>query len=718
MKLYKRIVGAGLSALLAVGMALPALAAGQLEKNETVYVVMEPDGSVRSQTVSNHLHQEGGLSGVTDRSNLTAIENTQDAAGFTQNGEELTWDTDNADVYYKGESTKNAPVTAEIAYSLDGKTAPLEELLGQSGHLAITITLHNQETGTASIGGKEREICTPFVAMVGALLEEGYENIQAPHGVVRSLGNRQAAGFVCLPGVRGSLEDLLPEDLDEAESYLQDQVTLEADVTDLTAPSIFIACGADGEALETEGFSGLEGLDGLDSLQEDMDALDEGMAELLDGAQRLADGAQALNSGALELLSGVAQLAQGASQLNVGAISLRNGAQELSAGAASARDGAQQLQSGANDLAGGLSNLQAGAGALSNGFSQVKSGSQNLCAGLQTLNGNSAALTSGMQQLSEGINALYAAAGPEGQLAGGSQAFAASLEGAAANAAGALSQLPAPDSFAAMLTAAGVPAEQQGQLLAAYSGAYQSAATMSGGLSELSGSYAQISGGIQQVSAGAQALQAGAANLSQGLGAYTQGVANASAGASQLDAGLAQLGNSIPALTGGVAQLVDGSNRLSAGAGALSQGNAALAEGAQQLAQGSESLVSGTAQLMDGITALLEGAQSLQSGTEELSSGAGDLQNGLGRYNAEGISKLTGALDADQLSSLKEAIDAMENRMEGYGSFAGAPDDAKVTTRFIMKTAEEAPAPAASEEDSAAQPEEGTFWERVRGLFS
>lgn len=717
MKLYKRIVGAGLSALLAVGMALPALAAGHLEKDETVYVVMEPDGSVRSQTVSTHLHKEGGLAGAADRSTLTAIENTQDAAGFTQNGQELTWDTDKADVYYKGESTKTAPVTAEITYSLDGKTAPLEELLGQSGHLSITITLHNQETGTASIGGKEREICTPFVAMIGALLEEGYENIEAPHGVVKPLGNRQAAGFVCLPGVRGAIDDLLPGDLQDAESYLQDQATLEADVTDMTAPSIFIVCGADAEALETEGFSGLEGLDGLDSLQEDMAALDEGMAELLDGAQRLADGAQALNSGALELLSGVAQLAQGAAQLNAGAISLRNGAQELSAGAANARDGAQQLQSGANELAGGLSNLQAGAGALSEGYTQLKSGSQSLTAGLQALNGNSAALTGGMQQLTDGINALCAAAGPEGQLAAGSQAFAAALEGAAANAAGAVSQLPAPDSFAAMLAAAGVPAEQQGQLLAAYSGAYQSAAAMSGGLSELNSSYGQVAAGIQQAGAGAQALQAGAASLSQGLEAYTQGVASASAGANQLDSGLSQLGSKIPALTGGVAQLMDGSNRLSAGAGALSQGNAALAEGAQQLAQGSEALVSGTAQLVDGIAALLQGAQSLQSGTGELATGAGSLQQGLARYNSEGISKLTGSLDAEQLTSLKEALDAMESRLEGYGSFAGASEGAQVTTRFIMKTAEEPAAPVASE-DAAAQPEEETFWQRVRGLFS
>lgn len=51
-------------------MALPAFAASQpsFSKDETVYAVMAPDGSVTSTTVSAHLYNAAGLSGVTDRS--------------------------------------------------------------------------------------------------------------------------------------------------------------------------------------------------------------------------------------------------------------------------------------------------------------------------------------------------------------------------------------------------------------------------------------------------------------------------------------------------------------------------------------------------------------------------------------------------------------------------------------------------------------------------
>jgi len=719
MKLIQKVTAVGLSALLLTSAALPALAAGGLEKDETVYVVLEDDGSVRSQTVSAHLHKEGGLSGVKDRSTLTNIENTQDNSGFTQNGEDLVWDTQSEDLYYKGNASRQAPVSAEITYALDGNEAPLSELLGQSGRITITIKLTNNETGAFTLDGKTYNVCTPFITMVGAVLGEGWENVEAPNGIVKSLANSQAAGFVVMPGVRTALNGLISDDLEEdVDSYLQDEVVLEADVTDLAAPSIFIVCGTDAEDLKEEGFTDLdvEGLD-LDNLQEDMDALNDGMSELLDGASRLTDGAKELNSGALELLDGVAALVEGANKINDGAIALRDGAQALSSGAAEAQNGAQELQSGAGALAGGLNNLQAGAGAITQGYSQLKSGSESLSSGLNTLDGNSAAINAGAEQLSDGIATLAAAAGAEGQLTQGAAAFGTALDSAATAGEQAMGQLPNPETYGALLAAAGVPAEQQAQLLAAYTGAYQSATQMSGGLTQLNASYAELTGGVQQVAQGIQALQEGAAGLSTGLTAYTQGVASAKTGASQLDAGLAQLGAKLPELTGGVSQLVDGSNQLYAGAGALSQGNAALAEGAQQLAQGSAELAAGTAQLPQGGNALLDGTKALQEGTQQLADGAVDLQDGLNRYNDEGISKLTGSLDAEQVTTLKSVLDEMENRKEAYGSFSGTPEDAETTTRFILKTAEEPDAQEDVDSQEEEQPEEKSLWDRIKALF-
>ena len=120
MKKTLRFTSAALTLALAAGMALPAFAAAKpsFSKDETVYAVMAPDGSVTSTTVSAHLYNAAGLSGVTDRSTLTDIVNTESDAAFTQNGDSLTWDTTDTDVYYKGNTSRALPVSAAVTYTL------------------------------------------------------------------------------------------------------------------------------------------------------------------------------------------------------------------------------------------------------------------------------------------------------------------------------------------------------------------------------------------------------------------------------------------------------------------------------------------------------------------------------------------------------------------------------------------------------------------------
>ena len=133
MKKTLRFTSAALTLALAAGMALPAFAAAKpsFSKDETVYAVMAPDGSVTSTTVSAHLYNAAGLSGVTDRSTLTDIVNTESDAAFTQNGDSLTWDTTDTDVYYKGNTSRALPVSAAVTYTLDGVTRyPLAYVAG------------------------------------------------------------------------------------------------------------------------------------------------------------------------------------------------------------------------------------------------------------------------------------------------------------------------------------------------------------------------------------------------------------------------------------------------------------------------------------------------------------------------------------------------------------------------------------------------------------
>ena len=79
MKKSLRFASAALAVALAASCAAPAFAAGgsSFTKSETVYAVMNADGSIQSTTVSEHVYSASGLSKVTDQSTLTDIQNTE-----------------------------------------------------------------------------------------------------------------------------------------------------------------------------------------------------------------------------------------------------------------------------------------------------------------------------------------------------------------------------------------------------------------------------------------------------------------------------------------------------------------------------------------------------------------------------------------------------------------------------------------------------------------
>ena len=339
MKKSLRIASAALALTLAASCAVPAFAAGSssFSKDETVYAVMNADGSIQSTTVSEHVYSASGLSKVTDQSTLTNIQNTESSAEFTQDGEKLVWNTDDTDVYYKGDTDRALPIQATVTYALDGQEAALEDLIGKSGHLTMTIALKNNETGTVNVNGTDRTIVTPLVTAVGVVLGDDASNVNAVNGLLESAAKSSVAAFVTLPGVKESLDGLLPEQVNGVAEYLQDSVTVEADVESLTAPQILLACAASAEALG-QGDEVFD-LDSLNDLTDGIAALNDAMNQLLDGASQLKAGAAQLAAGSLALLDGANQLDSGLGQLTEGLDTLTSNNAALTSGAQQVADG-------------------------------------------------------------------------------------------------------------------------------------------------------------------------------------------------------------------------------------------------------------------------------------------------------------------------------------------------------------------------------------------
>ena len=634
MKKSLRFASAALALTLAAGCAMPAFAAGKssFSKSETVYAVMNGDGSIKSTTVSEHLYSASGLANVTDKTTLTDIQNTESDAEFTQNGEELVWNTNDTDVYYKGNTDKALPIDVKVTYALDGQEAALEDIIGKSGHLTVTVNLKNNETGTVNVNGKDRTIVTPLITAVGVILGGDASNVTAEHGMIESAAKSSVAAFVTLPGVKDSLSGLLPDEVDSIEDYLQDTVTVEADVEDFTCPQVMVACATSTAALGT---SNVFDLSSINDLTDGINQLNDAMSQLMDGASQLVDGTSQLAGGVLALLDGANTLNNGAAALDDGLGQLTNGLDTLSANNAALNAGAQQVADGV--LASANKTLKEG-GLIDEDmtWSNYEAVIDNI------LTMNEKTLAAGRRKI---VRTVWEQA----------------------------------------------PSFKDSQLdLALYLSATKTNHDLEAALKLMQNYDPSMLCGLVQLLTSEDAKNTAKAELKYQV-ENSQDMADVRA----LKTSLSQ-----------IQFFVSSVNQYTAGV--------------QTAADGAHSAKDGSAQLAAGTKTLYDGVNTLNTGAGQLNDGAGQLNDGLNQFNEEGISKLTGALDQDQLHGLKTVLDEMTDRLNDYTSFAGAPDDAERSVKFVYKTAET----AASVDVAAAETEtvkEGNIftrlWQRIVNLF-
>ena len=634
MKKSLRFASAALALTLAAGCAMPAFAAGKssFSKSETVYAVMNGDGSIKSTTVSEHLYSASGLANVTDKTTLTDIQNTESDAEFTQNGEELVWNTNDTDVYYKGNTDKALPIDVKVTYALDGQEAALEDIIGKSGHLTVTVNLKNNETGTVNVNGKDRTIVTPLITAVGVILGGDASNVTAEHGMIESAAKSSVAAFVTLPGVKDSLSGLLPDEVNSIEDYLQDTVTVEADVEDFTCPQVMVACATSTAALGTDNVFDLSS---INDLTDGINQLNDAMSQLMDGASQLVDGTSQLAGGVLALLDGANTLNNGAAALDDGLGQLTNGLDTLSANNAALNAGAQQVADGV--LASANKTLKEG-GLIDEDMTW--SNYEAVIDNILTMNDKT--LAAGRKKM---VRTIWEQA----------------------------------------------PSFKDSQLdLALYLSATKTNHDLEAALHLMQNYDPSMLCGLVQLLTSQEAKDTAKAELKYQV-ENSQDIAD-------------------------VRALKDSLSKIQYFVSSVGQYTA----GVQTAADGAHSAKDGSAQLAAGTQTLYDGVNTLSDGASQLNDGAGQLNDGLNQFNEEGISKLTGALDEDQLHGLKTVLDEMTDRLENYTSFAGAPDDAENSVKFIYKTAETvAAADATAAETETVQ--EGNFftrlWQRIVNLF-
>ena len=479
-----------------------SLAAGNTPKDETVYALLESDGTVSGIYVVNafELDSEGE---ITDYGTYSAVRNLTTTDELQVQGDQIKINAPTGWFYYEGKlESASLPWVISIQYFLDGAEVDADELPGTDGDLQIQIDIRaNEDVGT--------DFSDHYMLQVSLSLDtEKCRDIAADGATITSAGDEKNIVFSVLPGNDGVF-------------------SVEMTVTDFEMEGLQIS----GVAM------------GMD-VDMDTTELTDGLSELTDGIQELSDGADELQDGAGEYGNGIDTLADKTDELdeasaNVtsGLVNIAAGFSELTGTSDDLSEGLAQLQDGLDQYALGLSQLQTQAAALGEGSAQFSDGLAQAVSGMSGIMTNAdtlKAMAEGLQNstdpqvaaFAQGYLALYDA------LADFSEGIGDLEEQYAAINAG-VSQ---------MNTAIGALSEGLEDLdsgLAAFAEGFAAQAAalaeISAGLNDLASNYSDMDSGISQLASSAAQLADAYADIYEGIGALQDGITELSDGTATLD---------------------------------------------------------------------------------------------------------------------------------------------------------------------------------------
>lgn len=380
-----KVVGSVLLSAVMAGSMMPVTVFAQsndenpTEKTETVYSVLNSDGSISDTIVSSWLHDEDGINNIKETLNLKNVKNIKTSEKPSKDGNTYTWNAKGNDVYYEGDGTQQLPVSVKIRYELDGQEVSAKDIDGKSGHLKLTISFTNNKSETKTINGKSIIIHPSFLA--GGMLNMStgnFTNVKCDAGKIVNDGSNEILAFANIPGLN---ETLTSAGLDKVNDQLgiSDDVVVEADVNDFDLGSIMI------------------GMTNEIDLSEELGSIDS-VSELTDGIDQLMDADEQLIDGSKQLYDGTTQLKEQASPLTSASGQVR----ELSAGAIQLNDGVKSLQTGLTAYTAGVSSLDAGVSQLYG----IPQGAATISSGMTTKGKSGFSMVEASATLKAGLNQL------------------------------------------------------------------------------------------------------------------------------------------------------------------------------------------------------------------------------------------------------------------------------------------------------------------------
>lgn len=674
MRYLKKTCAVTLSAAMVLGLAATAgnvsYAATNVEKEETVYVNLDSDGTVDDVTVSNWLKNVTGTSDVQDVSNLKDIKNVKGDETFTQNGDKITWKANDADIYYQGTTDEKPPVNVKISYQLDGKDIKAEDLAGKSGKLKMTIQYENNSTFEDEVDGKNVKMNTPFLMASAVILPvDTFSEVTVSQGKLVSEGSNQILVAYGMPGLADSLN--LTDDMkDEMNEKLGDTVTVEATVKDFSMDSIYtVASSSEFSDIDLDDDSDMNDLE--DAVNDLADATDE----LISGSSDLSDGLTTLKDNFKTYASGVGDVSKGASDLSTGAGKLAKGIKQYTNGVTTLTNGAGQYVSGANQLASGVTQYVSGEKVLDDGISKLYNSAKDFPAKYSDFDAGLNKYVNKVNSLPEEIEkAMPAMVTP---------IVTSVVDSDTSDAANAAKNEITPI-IEAIKNSSSLSGEEKKNLIDTVN------STVTLAITEALKTQKTTDAKAAKEAAGA----IDTSGLDSKFAALAEGGNDLVTNSATIKASIAAVGSGAKDLYDGVKQLSSANDTLLKGATTLSKSGLSLTDGIKTLTGSTKTLTSSANQLSNGASKLSKGASKLDSATKEVSSGVNKLQDGsvtlldgMNQFKDEGTGKLQNEYNS-KIKTVMDRFKAITKDADDYKSFSGIADGMDGSVKFIFQTAE------------------------------
>lgn len=349
-------------------------------REETVYLDIQPDGTVDEVIAVVRLRVDRA-GNYTDYGAYSSVSNLTNALVPVLASDGVSWSFPEAYPAFTYQGTlkdPTLPFSLSIAYTLDGREVPPDELAGTAGEVGIRIEL-TRTSGISPYFEKQfmAQLQLTFPADSCTVVENG--------GAAAVLsGSSRILTFNCLPG-----QNLTASVLLDASSFELSQASLAMMPYDIAS-------------MLSESMPELD----LTELSSGLDELTSGLEALKSGTEELKTGATALNDGAASSAEAGKKLKDAASQLYSGMSQLGTALAEYETLFATYITGGDQFLKIFNSLSAGAKELSSGIAQLSTGLDTLSQSAGQLPAGAQELIDGEAALLTGFGELRTALEAV------------------------------------------------------------------------------------------------------------------------------------------------------------------------------------------------------------------------------------------------------------------------------------------------------------------------